>query len=181
MIQIYCGEGKGKTSASIGAAIRAAGNGVNVVFAQFFKSDSSGEISILKTIDGINLMHVDNHLGFFKYLNDQDKARAREDYHNLFINVVDKANELAAESPEGNAEIRLLVILDEVMGAVSNGAVGEDELIEFVTGLDPEIEVIMTGRNPSEKLIEVADYVSEVCKVKHPFDNGITSRIGVEM
>lgn len=181
MIQIYCGAGKGKTSAAIGATVRAAGNGVSVIFAQFFKSDSSGEISVLQSIDAVSLMHVDNHPGFFKFLDDDAKKQARTDYHNLFEQVVAKTRELASNSRASEAEIKLLVVLDEIMGAVSNGAVSEDELIEFVAGLDPEIEVIMTGRNPSEKLIEVADYVSEVCKVKHPFDKGITSRIGVEM
>lgn len=73
-----------------------------------------------------------------------------------------------------------MIIFDEIMSAISGKFVSEEKVLKFLNGKPEKLEVILTGRNPSEELIEKADYVSEVKKVKHPFDKGIQSRIGIE-
>ena len=78
-----------------------------------------------------------------------------------------------------NKEVRLLV-LDEVIGACNTGVFDEGQLIDFLKNKPQSLEVVLSGRNPSSALLDLADYVSEVCKRKHPFDNGIAARVGIE-
>ena len=95
--------------------------------------------------------------------------------------------EIVAEGEDGQQAIDLcnsgkcdVLVLDEIIGAVNNKTVDYEMLVDFLKNRPENIEVIMTGRNPKEELIEIADYVSEVNKVKHPFDKGIAAREGVE-
>lgn len=76
-------------------------------------------------------------------------------------------------------EVRLLV-LDEVIGACNTGVFDEEQLIDFLKNKPQSLEVVLSGRKPSSALLDLADYVSEVCKRKHPFDNGIAARVGIE-
>lgn len=73
-----------------------------------------------------------------------------------------------------------LLILDEVIGACNTGVFDKNILIDFLKNKPKELEVVLTGRNPAPELVELADYVSEICKRKHPFDKGIPARTGVE-
>ncbi|MBF1342560.1 MAG: cob(I)yrinic acid a,c-diamide adenosyltransferase, partial [Megasphaera micronuciformis] len=73
-----------------------------------------------------------------------------------------------------------LLIMDEIIGACATGLISEDKLIHFLTSKPIQTEVVLTGRDPSQQLIDLADYVSEVKKIKHPFDKGIEARIGIE-
>ena len=130
LIHIYCGDGKGKTSAAIGLAVRAAGSGLKVLFTRFLKNESSGELAILDDISQIKVLHLEKSYGFFKNLSEEKKQEVRETYLQLWRAI--------------------------------------------------ELEIVLTGRNPDEKLIELADYVSEIKKVKHPFDQGIYARKGIE-
>ena len=130
LIHIYCGDGKGKTSAAIGLAVRAAGSGLKVLFTRFLKNESSGELAILDDISQIKVLHLEKSYGFFKNLSEDKKQEVRETYLQLWRAI--------------------------------------------------ELEIVLTGRNPDEKLIELADYVSEIKKVKHPFDQGIYARKGIE-
>ena len=91
--------------------------------------------------------------------------------HNHFI------GELAQRCAETKAD---LLVLDEVIGACSTKLLDEKLLLDFLKNKPKHLEVVMTGRNPSEALLEMADYVSEICKRKHPFDRGIPAREGIE-
>ena len=73
-----------------------------------------------------------------------------------------------------------LLVLDEVIGACNTGVFDEEQLIYFLKNKPQSLEVVLSGRNPSSALLDLADYVSEVCKRKHPFDNGIPARVGIE-
>ena len=168
LIHLYCGDGKGKTTASVGLAVRAAGAGKKVLFTQFYKDGSSSEISVLRNIPNITVDVCTTHYGFFKRMTEEEKESARKDYTALLERVM------------AEAENHDLLILDEIVSACNNGTVSEDRLLEFLGGKPEELEVVMTGRKPSEKLLETADDVTSMNKEKHPFDNGIVARKGIE-
>ncbi len=168
LVHIYCGDGKGKTTASVGLAVRAAGSGKKVIFTQFFKNGSSGEIGVLKQIANIETMHCPTNHGLFFRMNDEEKAQAKEDYTKLLHAVLEV-------SPSYD-----LLILDEVISACNHGIIPESLLAEFLRQKPDSLEVVLTGRNPSDRLLALADYVTEMRKVKHPFDCGISARKGIE-
>ena len=168
LIHIYCGDGKGKTTAAVGLAIRAAGAGQRVVFAQFFKDGSSSEISVLKAVGNIQAVHCNTVRGFWKRMDDVQKAKASKDYTNFLAEIVTLAKDAD------------LLVLDEIVSACNHGTVAETVVLDFLRDKPNGLEVVLTGRNPSGALLELADYVSEMRKVKHPYDCGIAAREGVE-
>lgn len=168
LIHIYCGDGKGKTTAAIGLAIRVAGAGKKVVFAQFFKDGSSSEISVLQTVANIRTAHCDTVRGFWKRMSDAQKAQASKDYTSFFAEIVVLAKDAD------------LLVLDEIVSACTHGTVAETAILDFLRDKPNGLEVVLTGRNPSEELLELADYVSEMRKIKHPYDCGIAAREGIE-
>lgn len=168
LIHIYCGDGKGKTTAAIGLAIRAAGAGKRVVFAQFFKDGSSSEISVLKAVGNIQAVHCNTVRGFWKRMDDVQKAKASKDYTSFLAEIIVLAKDAD------------LLVLDEIISACNHGAVTEAAVLDFLRDKPNGLEVVLTGRNPSKALLELADYVSEIRKVKHPYDCGIAAREGIE-
>ena len=93
LIHIYCGDGKGKTTAAIGLAIRAAGSGKRVVFAQFFKDGSSSEINVLQTVKNIQTAHCNTVRGFWKRMDDVQKVKASKDYTNFLAEIIKLAKD----------------------------------------------------------------------------------------
>ena len=170
LIHIYCGDGKGKTSAAIGLAVRAAGSGLKVLFTRFLKNESSGELAILDDISQIKVLHLEKSYGFFKNLSEEEKEEVRETYLQLW-----RAIELEILTGEYD-----VLVIDEFMAAYRYDLIPKEEAIEFLEKKPKELEIVLTGRNPDEKLVELADYVSEIKKVKHPFDQGIYARKGIE-
>ncbi len=170
LVHIYCGDGKGKTTAATGLAVRAAGSGLNVVITQFLKNGTSSEFEILKKVPNITTV-VCNVKGGFSYLTDE-KARQ------IYIKEHEKNLAVALELCKENKCD--LLVLDEILGAAGCKLIDCAPLIEFIKDKDRKTEVVLTGRNPSEELIALADYVSEIKKVKHPFDSGIGARVGIE-
>lgn len=168
LIHIYCGDGKGKTTASIGLAVRAAGAGKKVVFTQFFKDGSSSEMKTLAAVPEIELIHCKKKHGFFFRMDEQQKAEAARDYTDLLQTVLIKGR---------HAD---LLILDEIISACNHGTVPEHMVLEFLRNKPDGLEVVLTGRNPSERLAACADYMTEMKKIKHPFDQGIPARKGIE-
>ena len=163
MIQVYIGEGKGKTTASIGLSIRAAGHGFNVLFMQFLKDDSSGEISVLRSISGIEAIHCPVNYGFtFQMTEDQKKETALE-----YDKMLDKAIE---------ADV-FLIVLDEAIHALNAGLINQEKLERL---LHKNCEIVLTGRNAPEWLTDRADYVSDIQKIKHPYDKRVQARVGIE-
>ena len=180
MIQIYCGDGKGKTSAAIGAAVRAAGHHIPVVFAQFLKDDTSGEIEILRQVPGVALLHATHNFGFWKSQSAEEQDITKAEAKALLQQVADTYERTKKCRPDGDAEISCLVVLDEIMAALTLGLVEEQEVLDLLAGFAEDVEVVLTGRNPSETLVSKADYVSELFPKKHPFEQGVVARTGVE-
>lgn len=163
MIHVYVGDGKGKTTASVGLSVRAAGHGFKVLFMQFLKDDSSGEIEMLRSIPGVEVVHCPINYGFTFQMTEEQKRETAEEYDRM----LDKA--VASDS--------VLIVLDEAIHALNAGMI-EKERLERV--LDKDCEIVLTGRDAPEWIIGRADYVSDVRKIKHPYDNGVQARVGIE-
>lgn len=238
LVHIYCGDGKGKTTAALGLALRAAGNGVPVVIARFLKNDGSGEVGILENVPGVYLFHCERQFGFTWTMSEEQKAEAGEYFTGLFERAWEMGCKTARESVEGAGkadgcmagenwgsdsvsdgssrrdtgvcdtgasisespvsgapvsgspasapltsppcEIRALLVLDEIMAAVNSGFVANERLLAALDHRPDGLEVVLTGRGPSEELLSRADYVTEMRAVKHPYEKGVGARKGVE-
>lgn len=179
MIELYSGDGKGKTTAAIGLSIRASAYGIPVVFAQFLKDDSSGEISVLRELDYITVMHSDKFYGFVKNMTDEQKKLVYESYSIM----LDKIEILIKQEIDNNKDsdgIKMVVVLDEVLHALSNCMLDEDRLIDFLTRYRNKVEFVLTGRNPSDKIVEISDYYTEFKNKRHAYENGVFARRGIE-
>ena len=169
LIHIYWGEGKGKTSAALGLALRVAGAGMRVLFVQFLKDGSSSEISMLERL-GIETACCHDIRKFVFQMTEAERLQAGEEYSRLLTAAISRYRE---------ADMGLLV-LDEVIPACNLGLVSETALADFLRSKPRELEVALTGREPSPALLELADYATEMKKLRHPYDRGIQARKGIE-
>lgn len=170
LIHIYCGDGKGKTTAACGLAIRAAGQGLRVLFVQFFKKPVSGEINSMAKIDGVTALHANCKVGRFSKMTEEERNGAKSEYGLLLYKVFGLCE-------NGGADV---LVLDEAVSACNRGIIDKEVLNGFLSNKPKKLEVVLTGRNPSAELVAAADYVSEIKKIKHPFDRGIKARKGIE-
>lgn len=170
LIHIYCGDGKGKTTAAVGLAVRCAGRGNKVLLVQFLKSRDSGELYSLAKLPDIEVMRGKESKKFTFQMNEEEKHALLIEHNKMFEQVLAKIK---------NGGYSLL-ILDEVIGALNAKVFEMPKLIEFLRHKPENLEVVLTGRNPALELVEIADYVSEMRKVKHPMDRGIMAREGIE-
>jgi cob(I)alamin adenosyltransferase len=168
MLHIYCGDGKGKTTCAMGLAVRAAGHGRKVVVAQFLKGDNSGERAVLEALPNVNCLPVPQTIKFVFAMDDEEKTQAHAQMTAAFA----RAAELGRESD--------LLVLDELCGAISTGMVPLEQVLAFLDSCPESLEVVITGRDPAPELQERADYITEMKKIKHPFDRGINGREGIE-
>lgn len=167
-IHVYCGEGKGKTTASIGLAVRAAGAGYKVFFVQFLKASRTGELEILENIEQIEVIRCTKPLKFTFQMSEDELAECKALNECMFQEVLKK------EFTE-----QTLLVLDESVGTMSKNLLDEATVLEFLKS-NPKCEIVLTGRGPSQALIEIADYVTEMTKIKHPFDQELPARRGIE-
>lgn len=170
MKHIYYGDGKGKTTAAIGLAIRVAGSKMKVLFVQFLKTEFSGERHILSHTENVTLTFCPLELKFTFDMDDKEKAQAAKIFKGIFDNAVTTAL----------TEKYDMVVLDEVFEAINAHMLSESEVYEFITNAPSSMEIVMTGHNPPQKFMDCADYITEFKKIKHPYDRGITGRIGIE-
>lgn len=170
MKHIYYGDGKSKTTAAIGLAVRAAGSKMKVLFVQFLKTEFSGERHILSHTENVTLTFCPLELKFTFDMDDKEKAQAAKIFKGIFDNAVTTAL----------TEKYDMVVLDEVFEAINAHMLSESEVYEFITNAPSSMEIVMTGHNPPQKFMDCADYITEFKKIKHPYDRGITGRIGIE-
>ncbi|MCF0229680.1 MAG: cob(I)yrinic acid a,c-diamide adenosyltransferase [Parasporobacterium sp.] len=168
MVHIYCGNGKGKTTTAVGLAVRAAGAGRRVIFAQFLKSGDSSEIGVLGNTEGITVVHCNTIRGFFSVMTPEERMQAAKDYSEMLRQVIEMSRDAD------------MLVLDEAVASCNLGVINEAELCEFLRNRPENMEVVLTGRNPSGNLLALADYVTEMKKHKHPYDEGIPARRGIE-
>lgn len=168
-VQIYTGDGKGKTTAAMGLAVRAAGCGKRVQVFQFLKGGPTGELASLAKL-AIPVCRNSRDYGFFSTLNEAEKAEVIGE-HNARLQAVLRLLE---------DELADLVVLDELIGAYNLGAVDAALTERLLNGTPYSAELVLTGRNAPAWMVEKADYVTEMTKIKHPYDRGLTARQGVE-
>lgn len=167
-ILIFTGNGKGKSTSAFGMALRASGHNHCVLIIQFMKKDSSvGELIILKKL-GITVKQTG--LGFVPK---PDNPRYTEHQQ-----AAQKGFALANNALQsGNYD---LIILDELCGAVAHGLIDEQTVVTAITTAPAPLNIVLTGRNATKRLIDLADTVSEITPIKHALDLGIKAREGVE-
>ena len=168
MVHIYCGDGKGKTTAAIGLAARASGSGKPVVVLRFLKGARSGELDSLRLLPGVSIVDGPESVKFLFRMTEEEKT----DYKRLCCELFGEAC--------GKCERGGLLVLDEALDAVDTGMLPEARLLDFLKNRPEGLEVVLTGRDPSEALFEQADYVTRMVKVKHPYDSGVQARRGIE-
>lgn len=168
LVHIYCGDGKGKTTAALGLALRAAGSGKSVLLLQFFKDGKSSEFAALSHVPGIEAAMQTRTFGFSWTLSDGEKEEARAYYSGLLEEAFRRGGAFD------------LLVLDEAMSACTTGMIDEARLLELLNKKPAELEVVLTGRNPPQALVDAADYVTEMKKVKHPYERGVAARRGIE-
>lgn len=169
-VQVYTGNGKGKTTAALGLTLRAAGAGLKVYFGQFIKGRDCAEIKGLALLgESVTL----ERFGSGRWVN-KDKPEQYKEELELGQKGI-KAVRAAVESDSYD-----LVVIDEALGALSAGVIELGELLEIIKTRPERLEVVLTGRNIPEKLRDIADLVSEIKPVKHYFQDGIPARKGIE-
>lgn len=169
LIHIYCGDGKGKTSAAVGLAVRAAGAGQRVLFTQFFKNGDSSELTVLRELDNVEVLTCKTRYGFLWEMDEAERAEAKKDYSALLESALEKARRGVD-----------MLVLDEAVSAGNLEVIEEKKLLDFLRGKPAELEVVLTGRYLSAALLGCADYVTEMKKLRHPYDRGVGARRGIE-
>lgn len=169
MIHIYCGDGKGKTTCAFGLALRAAGRGRGVVVAQFLKTGDSGERLALQRVEGVELLPLPERMKFTFAMDEGEKQEAAGRCLAL-LEGVERALEAGKE----------LAVLDECCAAVSTGLLPLERVTALLDRWGGEREIVLTGRDPDPELTGRADYITEMKKLRHPFDKGLPARLGVE-
>ncbi|OPX43101.1 Cob(I)yrinic acid a,c-diamide adenosyltransferase [Ruminiclostridium hungatei] len=171
LVHIYTGDGKGKTTAAVGLGIRACGNGMRVLLVQFLKSRNTGELEILKKLEpGFKFMRGFASGKFSWNMTPAELEEAAREAARMFGGVAEIVK-------SGEYE---LVILDELIGVVALNFLSVGTVLELIKSKPEGVELVLTGRNAPEVLVEAADYVSEIKAVKHPYERGIASRKGIE-
>lgn len=168
LVQVYTGDGKGKTTAAVGLAVRATGAGKRVAFVQFVKGGArSSELGVLEGLGVFVARPAERSTGLLgEGLNEDDRRAAAE------------AWEIAGRVLAGTDYD--VVILDEINVAMRYGLVDEAAVLAALDGRDAAMEVVLTGRGAPERLVARADLVTEMVPVKHPFNRGIPARRGIE-
>jgi len=168
LVHVYTGDGKGKTTAAIGLVIRAKGAGLKVLVAQLFKKDS-GEVRVLREIGITHMQFTSKHPFFKNYSKDELKSeikKCKAFVRNIFHKMKDEKYDV--------------VVLDEIGPALKSGFFEPDELASLIMSKPERTELVMTGRGFPEQILKLADYVTEMKMIKHPFNKGIIARKGVE-
>ena len=166
LLHVYYGDGKGKTTAALGAALRACGCGLPVVVAQFLKDAPSGEVAALAQLPGAELLRCG--AGFSPGLSAAEDQTLRQNSSELLARAFDRAREAG------------LLVLDEVLDACRLGFLEEEELLRRIDSRPPALELIVTGHAPICAVLDRADYITRMCKERHPYDRGLSARRGIE-
>ncbi len=170
-VQIYTGNGKGKTTAAVGLAVRAAGNEYNVFMVQFLKGSKTGELeSAKKLAPYFNIFRFEKKRGFFWTLNAEEKIELKEEIQTAYEFCMQALKEQKCD----------ILIMDEVMGALKNDLISEEQLIKLIDNKPNNIELILTGRDVPKAILDKANLITEMKDIKHYFNEGVPSREGIE-
>lgn len=168
MIHLYTGDGKGKTTAAMGLALRMLGHDKRVVCAQFLKGKKSGEIQALERFERFQYVPHPTEVKFVFQMTDAEKADCAKDCARMLRD--------AAVLSSGAD----MLILDEVCAALTLGMLKESDVLQLIAEREKDTEIVLTGRDAPQALMERADYISELRAIRHPYDKGASAREGVE-
>ena len=181
MIHIYFGEGKGKTTAAVGLAVRAAGRGRRVIFAQFLKGRETGEIAPLEKL-GVKIIRSGKEKDCFSWEMTEEQKAAYRIVQAELLGKVKEAVCGGEQRIDQNADQADLLVLDEVLNAISeeHDLLDVEALKSFLETKPKTLEIVLTGRPAPQWLTAKADYVTEMKKHKHPYDSGTGAREAIE-
>lgn len=165
LVHIYTGDGKGKTTAALGLAMRAAGQGMKVAFIQFIKGQPCGEHSFVSQYHPFDIVQISVGDSFSK----PRKQLSSEAQRTLVY--------AEQEILSGNYE---LVVLDEIFIAINQGFITTKQVLDLLAQKPSAVELILTGRKAPPEIVQRADLVTEMLMIKHPFTEGIGARRGIE-
>ncbi|MGI6084130.1 MAG: cob(I)yrinic acid a,c-diamide adenosyltransferase [Acetivibrionales bacterium] len=170
MIHIYIGDGKGKTTAAVGLAVRNLGCGGRILFTQFLKNSKTGEMNILSSLKGITFKRpFMRHKGFIINLSHSKLKEIKEDIEKGFQEIIEIIS-------VGDFS---LVVFDEILDVIDMGILPEEDLIALFDKFSGT-EFVITGRRATQTMKDYADYITVMNKEKHPYDKGINAREGIE-
>ena len=167
LIIVHTGDGKGKTTAALGIALRACGYGMKVIMLQFFKGKwKYGELRSAPKLETFEIQPMGQGFTWESKDVEVDKAMVRTAWQAAKEKIL-----------SGNYDV---VILDEINYALSYGFLPVEDIVDFLTKKPPMLHVILTGRDAKQEIIEIADLVTEMRQIKHPFEHGISAQKGIE-
>lgn len=166
-IHLYCGDGKGKTTAAMGLTMRALGSQMKVLVVQFMKSTPSAELVSLEKL-GVVVHRGKVGKGFFPHMSDEEKEKSLSNQNDLLDLIIESMNSCD------------FIVMDEVISACNYGLVDVDKVKFIIENKPKSVELVLTGRNPLDFMVDNADYYTEMKKIKHPYDHGILAREGIE-
>lgn len=169
MIQCYFGNGKGKTTASVGASIRYLGCQKQVLFVSFLKDGTSSELAILKTIPAVKVKIPPVSYRLFDNQNPEKNLEFSQAYTRFFCEEIDRISSQFD-----------MIVLDEILDVVTFGYIAEKVFLQKIQQWSKTAELVLTGHRLSEKIAECCDYISEICSRKHPYETGAFPRKGIE-
>lgn len=169
LIHLYCGSGKGKTTAALGLAVRYAGSGGKVLFVQFFKTMDSSELNSLALLPNIEVLRNDSRFSFYDEMTPvQIEAVTRENNANLAL-ALEKVR-------AGGCD---MLVLDEIAGCYQYGLIDRGEVDRLLADTHG-VEIVLTGIYPPDSFTAAADYITEMVCRRHPYEKGIPARRGIE-
>ncbi len=168
LVIVFTGQGKGKTTAALGMALRAAGHRMNILILQFIKGTwRYGELEALKKLDNVAILPLGTGFTWKKENLDEDRDLAMKGWEQALKAIKSGTYDM--------------VVLDEINYVLSYGLLPLDNVLEFLKNRPPHLHLVFTGRNAPDSLVEMADLVTEMVVVKHPYkDKGIKAQKGVE-
>lgn len=193
MIHIYRGNGKGKTTAAMGLALRALGRGWRVEIVQFLKSGNSGEVAMLESMPGATVRSGKGSAKFTFAMDDDDRARARSVHDEHLAAALDEvesalsdavsrpANDNGTAAPGADDAPGVLLVLDEALDALAAGLLNEELVARALNASAAGAEVVLTGRAAPAFVEDAADYITCMECVRHPYSRGVGARKGVEL
>jgi len=170
LIQVYTGDGKGKTTAAVGLACRACGHNLKVCYISFHKDPKRwgyGECKVLKKLGVDVFKFAEKHPHFYKNINSEDVRRE-------CLKGMEFIKKIYREKKYD------VLILDEINISLRDGFLKEEEFLDLLEKRPSSLDLVLTGRNATKRIIEKADLVSEIKKIKHPHDSGVKGRKGIE-
>jgi len=174
LVQVYTGDGKGKTTAAFGLALRAAGQGNKVLIYQFLKPsclDIGERPAVRASTIGIEIEALDTPWDMASSLDDEGAVAKMRSA------IGDALKEIALLAEKRVYDV---LVLDEIVFCLAKGLAKLEDIKGIIDGRDPGVEIVMTGRGASKELLALADLVTEMKNVKHPFDKGIGARRGID-